>query len=319
MSDNNYASQVEKLINDQMHEWVLASKNYADLNKVVIKKLQFDGFQFLVQFNPARIISSAAKIDKLSIERRPCFLCDENRPIEQVGLDFKDKFWILVNPYPIFTKHLTIIHKCHVPQLIEPYFPDMLELAKELQAFAIFYNGPKCGASAPDHFHFQAGIKGYMPLENEISEIKKNFGELMNLSNCNVWKIDDGIRKFFHIESDNEPAIHDVFFKIYGQLSSFSSLDDEPGLNVICSFSQNFWNVEIFPRNKHRPWQYSVQGDENVIFSPGAVDLGGLMILPLEKDFVKTDEKITLDMMRQIGADEELFNQISLKMVKSEE
>lgn len=315
MSGNiNYASQVEELINAQMHEWALVSKNYADLNKIVLKKLQFNGFQFLVQFNPARIISSSAKIDKLSIEKRPCFLCDGNRPVEQGSLDFKDNFRILVNPYPIFRQHLTIIHKNHVPQLIKPYFINMLELAKELQTFTIFYNGPKCGASAPDHFHFQAGTKGYMPLEHQISDIKKQFGTLKDITNCNVWKIDDGIRKFFHLESDNEYAIQDVFFKIYEMLSSFSSFDDEPGLNVICSFAQDLWKVDIFPRSKHRPSQYSEHGGKNIIFSPGSVDLGGLMIIPLEKDFVKIDEKITLNMMWQIGADEGLFNQISLNI-----
>jgi hypothetical protein len=309
----NYEAHVEQLVNAQLKDWAFAAKNYSDLNKIQLKNLQFNGFHLIVQFNTARIISSSAKIDIDSIQKRPCFLCAQNRPINQKSIDFKETFWILVNPYPIFSQHLTIINKKHFPQLIKPYFADMMELARELPTFTIFYNGPKCGASAPDHFHFQAGTKGYMPLDYQIDKIIRQFGTIQKSGICNVWKIDDGIRKFFHIESDDKQAVQDVFIEIYEILDSLNISDDEPGLNVLCTFTNNLWKVNVFPRGKHRPWQYSAPDDEKIIFSPASVDLGGLLVIPLEKDFMKINEKLAVDMLQQIGLDEEIFNQINLK------
>ncbi|MCK5371279.1 MAG: DUF4922 domain-containing protein, partial [Cyclobacteriaceae bacterium] len=155
----NISQQARQLIMDQQKDWELARKNYAGLKNVKVRTLPFDGFDMLVQFNPERIRSSAAKVDTKSIKERPCFLCRHNLPKKQVGLPVLDNYLILVNPFPIFPEHLTIPHLNHIDQRIEDKFVEMLEIAKALEDFTVFYNGPKCGASAPDHFHFQAGIK----------------------------------------------------------------------------------------------------------------------------------------------------------------
>jgi hypothetical protein len=309
-----FEAQVGQLIKEQLTNWAFATKNYTNLNGIKQKKLQFQGFHFIGQFNPNRIISSSAKIDKNSIEKRNCFLCGKNRPVEQQSIDFNEKFEILLNPYPIFPQHLTIIHKEHVPQLILQFFQDMMEIAKALPSFTLFYNGPQFGASAPDHFHFQAGTKAYMPLDRELYGLLKLYGKPLKSDICQVWKIDDGIRKFFYIESVDRFAIEAIHYKIYEMLQSYSALAVEPGLNIHCLFENKTWKVLIFPRGKHRPWQYTAEGDENIMFSPASVDLGGLLIFPLQKNFDKLDSQLATDLMKQIGPDTEIFEQACLSI-----
>ncbi|HNZ62580.1 MAG TPA: DUF4922 domain-containing protein, partial [Paludibacteraceae bacterium] len=156
----NLNLKVKNLFKEQVSEWDLAKKNYEDLKNVQIKSFSFGDFEIVVQFNPARIVSSGAKVDEKTIKERKCFLCKENLPPQQKGVD-AGEYSILVNPYPIFPEHFTIPRKEHIPQQIKPFFSDMLELAKSMDEFVVFYNGPKCGASAPDHLHFQAGTKNF--------------------------------------------------------------------------------------------------------------------------------------------------------------
>jgi len=309
---NHYSEQVAQLIKDQYNSWPLMTRNYNDLDKIRIKKLEFSDFYLKIQFNPARIRSSAAKVDKTSIENRACFLCSKNRPIEQNTIQFEDDFLILVNPFPIFPQHLTITHKDHVPQLIKGNFGSMLKLANALPDFTLFYNGPRCGASAPDHFHFQAGNKNYMPIDYQIDNLKSIYGKLQLDGNCKVWKINDLVRKFILIESDYSQEIEMVFEQIYEKLFQLKPSADEPDLNLLCSYGPSGWRVLIFPRGGHRPWQFYAEGDENVLFSPASVDLGALLIVPLEKDFEKMTELLALDMMQQIGLDDEIFDQLNI-------
>ncbi len=303
-----YTENVSKLIVNQLLNWPFLSNNYHDLEKIKIKKLPYSDYFFNVQFNPARIKSSAAKVDKLSIENRVCFLCAKNRPKEQEAISFYDKFEILMNPYPIFPKHLTIASKDHIPQLIKHNFNWMLLLAKALPEFTIFYNGPRCGASAPDHFHFQAGTKNYMPIDTQIDSIKSNFGIKQTIGASSIWKINDLIRKFVLIESKNQSETEHIFMQLYDKLHSFKPLTDEPDLNIHCSYAPTGWRVLIFPREKHRPWQFYAEDDSKIIFSPASVDLGGLLILPREQDFEKIDKILAWSMMKQVGLSDESFN-----------
>jgi ATP adenylyltransferase/5',5'''-P-1,P-4-tetraphosphate phosphorylase II len=220
-----------------------------------------------VQFNPARIASSAAKVDPQSIRERKCFLCSDNRPPEQKGVPFKEQYTILINPYPIFPRHLTIPALAHTPQRIASRFDDMLDLAQQLDDYAVFYNGPKSGASAPDHFHFQAGNKGFLPIEND-----RNWGNAIR------------------IESENKQEMLNRFRQIYDNLP-LQPDDDEPMLNLLTWFENGKWATYFFPRKKHRPACYFAEGGDNLLISPASVDLGGVFITPLEKDF----EKITAE------------------------
>ena len=264
--------QVYQLFEEQLTSWTLAKNNYRALEQAKIKTLNVNGCRYLVQFNPGRIITSAAKVDPKSISERPCFLCYANRPAEQKGIPFKEHYQILVNPYPIFTQHLTIPTDEHTPQLISSRYDDMLDLAQELDDFVVFYNGPKAGASAPDHFHFQAGNKGFLPIETNPN-----------------WN--HAIR----IESENKQEIVLRFEKIYHSLP-LQPNEKEPMLNILTWYEKqkpNKWTTYIFPRKKHRPACFFADGDANMITSPATVDLSGVWIMPLEKDFDKiTEEKM---------------------------
>lgn len=166
---------IDKFVLDQLSVWPMAASNFRDLKNVETRSLEVGGLEVRLQHNPARIRSSAAKVDKASLQARKCFLCSENRPQEQISMEFEGrkgrKYSILINPYPIFPEHLVIARNTHVPQSIWHRLPDMTDLARHHPSFTIFYNGPKCGASAPDHFHFQACPRGLMPLENDIDRL----------------------------------------------------------------------------------------------------------------------------------------------------
>lgn len=258
---------VDQLFQDQLNDWELAKNNYKALEQVKIKTLDVNGHPYKVQYNPARIVSSAAKVDSQSIRERKCFLCSNHRPPEQKGIPFKEQYTILINPYPIFPRHLTIPASEHTPQLIASRFGDMLDLAQQLADYVVFYNGPKCGASAPDHFHFQAGNKGFLPIENE-----RNWGNAIR------------------IESENKQEMLDRFQQNYEALP-LQPDDAEPMLNILTWFGNGKWTTYLFPRKKHRPACYSAKGGANLLISPAAVDMGGVFITPLEKDF----EKITAE------------------------
>lgn len=305
-----YTDSAKKLLSDQLNDWQLAAKNYSELKYVQVREFDFDGFCLKVQFNPARIISSAAKVDKQSIENRRCFLCAENRPVEQKQIEF-GKYHILVNPFPIFSEHFTIPHIEHIPQLIAGRFGDMLDLAKALQGYTIFYNGPGCGASAPDHFHFQAGIKGFMPLENEIDYLKKNKATKISSKLADVWAINDGLRKFLYLESTNNVKLEMIFNSIYRKLELFNKDEvEEPLMNILACYDDETWQVFVFPRYKHRPWQYFEEGEKNIVLSPASVDLGGVFITPLEKDFRKISPDDITDIFDQVLWPKEMFDSL---------
>jgi len=267
---------IRQLFDLQLMNWELARENYRALRQVEVKTLFVDGYEFKIQFNPARIISSAAKVDAQSIKERKCFLCEENRPAEQKGILFSERYTLLINPYPIFPRHLTIPAIEHTPQRIAIRFGNMLDLAQQLDDYVVFYNGPKCGASAPDHFHFQAGNKGFLPIEKA-----KNWFNTIRL------------------ESENKQEIIDRFQQVYSTLP-LKSGDDEPMMNILAWYESGKWIVCIFPRKKHRPACYFAEGDANLLISPAAIDLGGVFIIPLGKDFLKITSKDISQILHEV-------------------
>ncbi len=284
---------VDHLLTEQLTSWETARNNYAALSQVRVKELQVNGILYKVQFNPARIVSSGAKVDAQSIKERKCFLCPANLPAEQKGVLFKNHYTILLNPFPIFPRHLTIPEQEHVPQRIACRFGDMLDLAQALSTYTIFYNGPKCGASAPDHAHFQAGNKGFMPIESNWKE--QTAGKIATYKGADLWYMNDSPRTTLVIESVEKKAAEDLFDIIYRSLP-LKSGEEEPMMNILAMYEDNKWIVFIFPREKHRPACYTAEGEANLLSSPASVDLGGVFITPVERDFLK----ITAEDIKQI-------------------
>lgn len=275
---------VKHLFDSQLNDWDTARNNYEALARVKAKSFNVNGNTCNVQFNPARITSSAAKIDPKSISERKCFLCRENLPPQQEGIVFKEHYLILVNPYPIFPRHLTIPDIRHTDQRIKDRIADMLDLSEALDDFIIFYNGPKCGASAPDHLHFQAGNKGFLPLEREWK--RRIGGQTLGLGDSVVGYLNDAPRATLVIESGRKEEAVQLFRIVYDSMEQHPD-DPEPMMNILAWYEAGRWVIFIFPREKHRPACYYAEGDANILLSPASVDLGGVFITPLEKDFNK--------------------------------
>lgn len=279
---------VKRFFPEQLAEWPLAKQNYEALNKVRVKELDLGGTSVRIQFNPERMRSSAAKIDTKSIQERKCFLCPAHLPAEQRGIPFGKDYQILVNPFPIFPMHLTVPVLDHIDQLIYDRFGDMLDLAEELSDFVVFYNGPKCGASAPDHMHFQAGNKGFLPLERDVLTAKRKI--IIEDVDLLCYVLPDYHRNVIVIESVKKEEVVNLFNRIYKTLD-IKDGEKEPMLNIVTWYEKSKWVSCIFPREVHRPKCYFAEGEGNILLSPASVDLSGVCVLPLEKDF----EKITAE------------------------
>jgi len=297
-----FSKQARELIREQIGEWDLAAKNYASLKKVRVKTFDYGDYHIDIQFNPERIVSSAAKVDVKSIEARPCFLCKKNLPPQQRGLSFKDEYIILVNPFPIFPEHLTIPNLSHTDQRIIGNFGSMLDLAAALDDFVLFYNGPKCGASAPDHLHFQAGIKGFLPIETDYSN-DKCCREVRRIDHVTISHWPDYQRGIISLKSNDKENLVECFNRIYNKLQTMQQNEVEPMLNILAIFEHGEWIIHIFPRTLHRPAQYFKTGEKQLILSPASVDMGGVFITPREEDYIKISKEDVNDIFSQVCLD----------------
>lgn len=319
MSNNNGLTNkaVYDLIDRQLAVWQQASDNFNALANVGVKEITVGGFQVKVQFNPARIVSSAAKVDPKTIKERKCFLCAANRPAIQEGIPFvgkKTEYAVLINPFPIFPKHLTVPDVNHVNQTIEgeyERYEDMLSLAETLDDFLFFYNGPKCGASAPDHMHFQGGNKGFLPVEYNYNALEKTL--IKEVEGAKIFAVENYMRGIMAIEATDKSAAVALFRELYSLLEVKEG-EWEPMLNLLS------WTVEenggvkyislVYLREKHRPSHYFAEGDANILLSPASVDMGGVFITPLEKDFVKITEKELGEIVDELQISAERFGMI---------
>jgi hypothetical protein len=291
--------KADALFEEQKVNWPLMKTNWDKLVDLRLKQFEFDGFSIRIQCNPRRIVSSAAKVDRVSIENRSCFLCIKNRVEEQNNVLLGKDYEILCNPFPIFNEHFTIARTSHTPQLIDSEFSTFLDISRELPDLVVFYNAPSCGASAPDHMHFQAGNLGLMPLDSELEALKLRYGKsLVGDPEICITAVDDGLRRFVAMESINQQPLKKAFSALFGFIKDLQG--QEPMINML-SYYRNKWQIVLFPRELHRPWQYFEEGEKNILLSPASVDMGGTFITPLEKDF----EKITREDIRDI------FSQVS--------
>jgi hypothetical protein len=317
ISNSDFGEAARLLLDEQKKSWKQLREGYESLKKIKTKTFHFDGFKMKVQFNPGRFVSTSAKVDEKSINNRKCFLCPANLPDEQKGILCEDEYLILGNPYPIFPEHFTIPNINHVPQQINNNFPLMLRLSKDLSKnYVVLYNGPKCGASAPDHFHFQAGTKNYMPISDDFQQLKNEYGELLFESDdLIISAIDDNLRRIISFESNEYEKMVAAFKTFYEIYASTDNIKEEPLLNIISSYEEEFgWRVIAFLREKHRSSHYFAEGDAKILLSAASVDLGGVCITPLEKDFERmTKEKLT-EILSEVSLNKTTFGRIKQKV-----
>lgn len=290
--------KIDSFFDEQLAVWDFARQNYEALQAARIKSFSFGNFAVNVQFNPARIVSSAAKTDANNIALRPCFLCGHNRPNEQQSIEYLD-YEILVNPFPIFRNHFTIAHKQHQAQQIIKYLPDMLQLATEFSNYAVFYNGASCGASAPDHLHFQAVPSDCLPIIADYRRLKNTHAKILqNSNNLQIYEFTNYFRRVYCLEFGEISNVRDVLVDFLKQID----FTNESMLNLICYFDDNKWKLFVFPRRAFRPRQYfSANETEKLLVSPATVELSGVIVTALEKDFLKITKNDIISIYEQVS------------------
>ena len=306
---NDLELQVKKLLDNQLHTWQVVQDNYAALDFVQMRRIECLGREVLLQFNPKRIRSSAAKVDKASLEARPCFFC--YRPKEQESVIYNSDFEILVNPYPIFQEHLTIPLLRHERQQVKPYMGTMLDLAKSLPSFAIFYNGPKCGASAPDHMHFQAGTReGFPVIQNWVREENKLIWEK---NGVNLYMNSYISPTTLFLVSKDREGVLELFERLY-DLLEIKQEEYEPRINLLTWVNQEEWIICLFPRESSRPSCYYAEENDKILISPATVEMSGLFITPLESDFLKVTAKDLQKIWQEVSVEKDKIESLICKI-----
>ncbi|HVM48447.1 MAG TPA: DUF4922 domain-containing protein [Candidatus Acidoferrum sp.] len=308
-ADHDAASRAAGLLQQQRTVWELLRKGYDSLQSVQTRVFEFDGTRVKVQFNPGRMTSTAAKVDPHSIRERKCFLCPDNLPPAQRGIPCDGDYLVLCNPFPIFPEHFTIASLHHTPQVIGDSFGAFLSLTRDLGSrYTVFYNGPRCGASAPDHLHFQAGNRDFLPIDAEYGAVKARYGRpLVESGSLRAWSAEKFLRRLIAFESADVGVLRRAFGALLDVLQATTADGQEPMLNVLGFYGKGEWRVLVFPRAKHRPSFYFLEGDDKLLISPAAVELGGICTTPREQDFEKVTREHILQLYSEVCMAPEQF------------
>lgn len=315
--------KIHKFVGDQLSRWPLACDNFRALKNVRVREMDARGLTVKLQFNPARMVSSAAKLSKEDIAKRRCFLCSENRPAEQIMLKFDGrkgkKYHILVNPYPIFPDHLVIAKNRHVDQSILHRYVDMLDLAKKYSAYTFFYNGPRSGASAPDHHHFQAAPAGLIPLVEDVNkmiaagELKSPFASIQDAGLYHYPKFANGV---FVLRAETSKSAAKMFYRLL-DCAETPEGEKEPLFNLFTYCKDGEYRSVIVFRSRHRSHHYFSEGPDHLTMSPGCADMGGVFIVPVEAEFEKLTPELLNEMLEEVtitkNDESEIINRLTRK------
>ena len=318
---------IHKFVGDQLSRWPLACGNFRELKNVRLKDMDAGGLTVKLQFNPARMISSAAKLTKADIAKRKCFLCRENRPPEQIMLKFEGrkgkKYHILVNPYPIFPDHLVVAASGHVDQSILHRYVDMLDLARKYDSYTFFYNGPHSGASAPDHHHFQAAPDGLIPLVNDVDRYldaccAAQTAVLEPVTSAHDAKLFH-YRKFttgvFVITSQTVKSAAKLFYRLL-DCADICEGETEPRFNLFSYWTAGEFRSVVVFRSRHRSHHYFSEGPDHLTMSPGCADMGGVFIVPVEAEFEKMTPQLLNEMIAEVSITTEAQEKILWRLTR---
>jgi SpoIID/LytB domain protein len=328
---------IHKFVGDQLSNWPLACENFRALKNVDIRTMEIGGLEVKIQHNPARIISSAAKTDSASLKQRKCFLCAENRPAEQIFIPFEGrkgkKYEILVNPYPIFPDHLVIALASHQDQAIWNRYVDILDLAKKHPDFTFFYNGPKCGASAPDHHHFQATNRGLMPLEADVDrsldEMSAKEGNAREIAEDTVFDYMTAVqdaklyhyRKFvngiFVIRAKTAKSSAKMFYRLLDCLPNIEG-DTEPRFNLFTYYKKGEYRTIVVLRTSHRSHHYFSEGPDHLTMSPGCADMAGFLIASVKEDYEKLTPELLTELLTEVTLSKEQETEVVWKLSRKQ-
>lgn len=295
--------RIEALFAQQRETWALLRDGEAALGGLQKKMLTSGGESVVVQVNPARRRSTQAKTDAKSVAARACFLCPENMPAAERGMAFEDMV-VMPNPFPVLPMHTTIASHEHLPQWIGGRVEMMLRLAEAIGPdLAVFYNGPRCGASAPDHFHFQAARADAIPILPQLPRRNGKHSIVAHSSFGRSMLIFDGA-SLADVGADIERAI-DVLRRIE---SAAAEPVDEPMLNLISHFKDGRFTAVLFPRAAHRPACYFKTGDEQLLISPAVLEMCGILVTTEPEHFARVDAEVARGIFEEVSVDASSFS-----------
>jgi hypothetical protein len=305
--DERLRQRIDALFAEQRDNWPMLRDGEASLGQLQRKILTSDGASIVVQVNPARRRSTLAKTDASSIAARPCFLCSENMPAEERGVAFEDLV-IMPNPFPVLPMHCTIAGREHRPQRIAGRVDCLLRLASKLGPdLAAFYNGPRCGASAPDHFHFQAASAQEIPILTQLSSTggsrspvaATSFGRHMLIARN---------AEFAPVRRAIEQAID--------ALSEIEQTADEPMLNLLAFHDDDQFTAILFPRRAHRPACYFATGPEQLLISPAVLEMCGILVATESEHFERIDADIALGIYQEVSIGDSEFERLVARVAQ---
>jgi len=286
---------LEQLFRRQERAWPQLAQGMEGLARAETRPLRIDWFDVFIRHIPHRVTSTTAPVDRESIAKRPCFLCERNLPPEEEGLRFGEDFTIYCNPFPIVDRHLTIAHRVHGAQRLANSFGNMLDLAAALPGYFVVYNGPECGASAPDHMHFQAGSRVLFPIASDTA----------GLTGATVPNYGRNVLVFRRRERS---ALTDLMDRALELLIEVTRKPDEPLVNLAVIHEHGEWIAYLFPRGKHRPDAFHT-GELTV--SPASIDLCGIFVVPLKRDFKKITGDAIAAIFREVTLPDSQFREVA--------
>lgn len=302
--------KLEKFIRDQLSIWPEVAGRFRDLKNVSTRNLEVNGLNAVLQHNPLRIASSTAKIDEDSIRARKCFLCPENEPAEQKRLPFEGrkgrKYNIQINPFPIFPRHLVIASAVHCDQSIWHRFVDMLDMAGAFDGYTLFYNGPECGASAPDHMHFQACPRGLMPLEKEVDAriASGSLDFLSSMQDASVYHFRGFTRGVFVLRSRTSKSMAKLFYRVLDCIPEADGLK-EPKFNLFSYRAEGEYRTIVTLRRAHWSHHFTSTGEDHLTMGLGCADMAGFFIVPVPEDYAKLNSGLLGEMLDEVSVSEE--------------
>ena len=302
-SSTNLSGCCLDLLSQQRESWQKLKDAYEALKTVRTRSMLLHGFSVLLYHNPGRVTSATAAVGQKDVKDRPCFLCLNNLPSEQRWILYRNKYRILCNPMPAFPSHFTVAHVEHRPQAITENFDVFLGLMTDLgNGWMTLYNGPRCGASAPDHLHFQAVPAGRMPVEQEIREAAR-LSLVAQIEDVFVYRVNDMGREIIVLVGDNRVSMAYAFTRVFTALKKVITTEDEPMVNIAGFHDGGSWHIALFPRQKHRPDAFFKEGDERIVVSPGVVEMAGVLVTPMERDFERLDAATAEGIYREVSLD----------------
>ena len=302
-ADTTINSSLQIFFNQQLEKWDEVRKRYNELSKTETRELTEGNFTIKIQWNPARMVSTGAKLDAKTLAKRPCFLCQKNRPQQQIKISIGN-YEVLVNPFPIMPNHFTIPSLEHTPQSILKAYNMMHELLQEYQELMVFYNGPQCGASAPDHSHLQAGTNGLLPIQREWGQLSEDLTEIVTLNDEEgIYIINKYPCSALLIKSRTKENNEKLFKQLYNSLIILSVDNQEPPMNIVAWRKDEQYLSVVFPRSKRRPDCFNAQGDQQYMITPGALEMSGLMVTPRQEDFKRITAEKAFGILREVSID----------------